>query len=152
MEDRGNVTPAKKNRNGSGLGEPADARPTLQSARYALDAAHELVPRDARMAAEKAYLAATQAADVAAVAQGHQPPEGTGGRLQALTRLDRSTKRRTQTVQHFGTVHTLLHGECFHEGRCDAKTLDEGMRAAAALVSQVEKFVGFDGNPRPRKA
>jgi hypothetical protein len=132
----------------AGPGEAADARPTLERARAELREARKAADTlRLREAAEKAYLAATQAADCVAVAQGHLPPEGTGGRLQALARLDRAT-RTTRTVAAFGQVHLALHGECFHEGRCDPARVREGFRAAAALFAQVSKH--FSCPPRRR--
>jgi hypothetical protein len=124
------------------FGEASDARNTLAVAQKEIARAKTVL--DTRQAAEKFYLAATQAADQVAVRQGRQAPEGTGARLQALTRLDDATRGRTQTRQLFADALTFMHGECFHERRCDTAKLKKGARATAALVAQVAKHVGFD--------
>lgn len=132
-----------------GLGEAADATPTLAHAQHALADAEKLLPLDRRLAADAAYLAATQAADVAALSLGRKPPEGTRDRRHALRELDRVLRNSVAKVgayDHFNRVHDLLHGDCFHEGRCVPSDVKDGLRSAAVLVATVGKRVGW---PKP---
>ncbi len=131
-----------------GLGEAADPRPALKRAQTERKQAKDPYGLDERQAAEKAYLAATQAADVVAAKLLGRKPEGTGGRYDALARLDK--QKGTQTAQAFSDVRLNLHEDCFHEGRCTREGLDEGFAAAKRLVADVRKHVGFTPYPPPK--
>ena len=142
--------PKPKKPTRKGLGEAADPRPAMKRAKDERKGAKDRYGLDERQAAEKAYLAATQAADVTGAKLRGRAPEGTGGRMLALSKLDR--EKGTHTVDAFAIVHENLHEQCFHEGSCSREALNEGYAAAERLVRDVQKHVGFApfGPPKPR--
>lgn len=115
-----------------------DARSTFQIAEDLLRSAR--TDLQIRQAAELAYLAATQAADVAAVHLGRSPPDDLAGRLGALRALDKSTT--ADTVEDFADAREILHKECFHEGRC--REIRDGFAAVKRIVNAVNRTVGFE--------
>lgn len=123
------------------LREAADARDALDEAKTLGKDNRKLKKR---IAAELAYLAATQSADVVAAHLGRPEPDGTGARSTALRVFDR--ENGTDLLGAFEDVRILLHAECFHEGLCGG--FDEGMESAQKMVDLVDDLIGFDQMPR----
>lgn len=101
-----------------------------EEARRGYDEADDRRIRDA---AEKAWLAATQATDHAMQARGQRPEPGPGAHqnrhefLEAVGRRDLSEK--------LGYFSDRLHGGCFYEGRCPARSTME------VILKEVDQFV-----------
>jgi hypothetical protein len=88
-----------------------------------------------RQAANKGYLAASSAADVAAVRLGMNEPEGASGRRVALERLERTARvRRGSLLAPFESARRFLHGDCFHGDDCPSD------RAILGLLDGVENL------------
>jgi hypothetical protein len=132
------------------LGEVANPAPALRrAARELADARAHGDRLRLREAAEKAYLAACQAADCAAAGLGRSAPRGRRRRLDALEALD--AKHGTNTELLFRRVHDRLHATCFHEDVCDPKLLDRGFRETAELVEAVASHIACRRPARPRR-
>lgn len=127
------------------LREAADAGKTFEAAQRALAQARNAL--EIRLAAEFAYLAVTQAADVAAAYFGRQEPEGMAERATAMRMLDREFG--THTLNALEDVRSMLHEDCFHEGKCAG--IQDGFEAAEDLVEAVDKHIGFDQIPAVTK-
>jgi hypothetical protein len=101
-----------------------------QEARDGYDRADERRVRDA---AEKAWLAATQAVDHAMVLHGRTPEPGPGAHgdrhefLESIGRRDLSEK--------FGYFADRLHAGCFYQGRCPARNIMD------AILDEAAQFV-----------
>jgi hypothetical protein len=134
----------------TGLGEAADAAPTFRRARRERAAARGHGDRlRLRESAEKAYLAACQAADCVAVRLGRRAPKGTSARVDALRRFDE--QEGTITELRFHRVHRELHSQCFHEDVCDPKRIDDAIAEAEKLVSAVAERLSCRRARRPAR-
>jgi hypothetical protein len=111
----------RKRKKRAGLGA-VDDDPVMLASR-AIREANKAVRTDddigLREAAEKGWLAVSAAADVTAARLGMAQPGGAKSRLLVLRRLEQvAGLRRGLLVNRFELARLMLHGECFHEGKC----------------------------------
>jgi len=109
----------KKRKNGF---EAATDNPVEIAARAIAEAKRAFRERDdlgVRQAANKAWLAASSAADVAAKNMGRKAPGGATGRKDVLEDLEKLARMKNGTLLNaFANARLALHGECFHGDSC----------------------------------
>lgn len=109
----------KRRRNGF---EAATDDPVAIANRAIKEAKRAFRERDdlgVRQAANKAWLAASSAADVAAKNMRRKAPGGVAGRKEVLEDLEKLARLKNGTLLNaFSNARLALHGECFHGDSC----------------------------------
>jgi len=98
---------------------------------------------DIRQAAEKGWLAACAAVDVASVALCLPAPQGKDARVRVLHTLERKARlKRNSLIAEFAFVWSVAHGACFYEGRCQTQEVVEAwMERVRDFVADVDDAV-----------
>ena len=101
-----------------------------------------------RDAAEKTWGAVTLAANALLESRGKTIPSGTNARMNAIIRLENGDRRlrALDLSSKFDIAKTILHQDCFYEGKCPAELLTDWISEyALAYLEDVSRLVDARG-------